>query len=694
MAPQMSNSALKLKRFALPQFSGERRDWPEFRSVWLDLTQHAGVSSVTLAYELKRSLKGKALELVRNVIATRDNAYQEMWARLSEYYDDVTASVQSIMSELFGKLKVVKDEDFKGMVKLVDNVESAFVQLQQLSQTECLTVREIDKISECLPMLVRMSWVRLFYSLDSVRKLRPLDTFMEFLVRERAAVMRLADSTSTGHKKVIQTNQVQTKANVLTCVMPEHKENAKHKTDMCREFKKLSLDKKYEILKSNHTCFKCLGTLGRHRREKCPSNEKCTLCDKEGHHSLLCRKSESAETHCQSTSMSSHVSSNIALYAIFQTPVVGTKRSAQYATIFCDGGSNTTYITHDAAKRLKARVIRKCTLEVTTMGNLETTYESRQYELTLKTKSGGTVTVRAFGMDTITGPVSQLDEGCLTSLFPTFRVSQLQRKSTVVDVLLGADYFGLHPKHEIRSADNLSVMKGDLGICLQGSHPDLREKTVLDSNMAKVLHRVQTACHHVQLESSHPEFLKPSTEVHEAKACTFLTKTEEEKVAKFIEGEELATEVKPRCGGCKCSKCPTTGHTYSFKEEQELDMIRSNLKYDEQNQCWVTSYPWLIEPEQLPNNYQVALATLKSTENTLTKDAEWAKVYGDQILDMLERGVAVELSKGQLDKWKGPVFYLSHLAVRNPRSKTTPVRIVFNSSQPCQGVSLNSSLAK
>ena len=40
------------------------------------------------------------------------------------------------------------------------------------------------------------------------------------------------------------------------------------------------------------------------------------------------------------------------------------------------------------------------------------------------------------------------------------------------------------------------------------------------------------------------------------------------------------------------------------------------------------------------------------------------------------------------------MFYLSHLAVEQPKSLTTPVRIVFNSSQLFRGVSLNSFLAK
>ena len=142
------------------------------------------------------------------------------------------------------------------------------------------------------------------------------------------------------------------------------------------------------------------------------------------------------------------------------------------------------------------------------------------------------------------------------------------------------------------------------------------------------------------------------------------------------------------------SKCPIIGHTYSFHEEQELSLIRGNLQYDKTNRRWITKYPWLVDPRSLPDNYSSALATLKNTERKLRQDQTWAKVYNEQIQDMVNRGVARKLSEQELSEWEGPKFYLSHLAVSNPKSLSTPVRIVFNSSQPFHGVSLNSSLAK
>ena len=123
-------------------------------------------------------------------------------------------------------------------------------------------------------------------------------------------------------------------------------------------------------------------------------------------------------------------------------------------------------------------------------------------------------------------------------------------------------------------------------------------------------------------------------------------------------------------------------------------MIQENLEYDEVNQRWITSYPWLVDPQRLPDNYHTALATLERTERTHKKDDQWARTYKSQMDDMVDRGVARKLSSEEVKSWNGPVFYISHLAVVNPHSNSTPVRIVFNSSQTHKGVSLNACLAK
>ena len=148
---------------------------------------------------------------------------------------------------------------------------------------------------------------------------------------------------------------------------------------------------------------------------------------------------------------------------------------------FCDGGSNATYVTHRAAERIQAKKLGKVTLDVTTMGNVEETHHTQQYDFTLRTKTGKMVTVTAYGMDQITGPVNKLDYELLQKIFPEYDPESLQRKSNYVDVLLECDFFGLHPKkEEARHGEHLSVMSGEFAACLQGAHPDLTEATQHD----------------------------------------------------------------------------------------------------------------------------------------------------------------------------------------------------------------------
>ena len=123
------------------------------------------------------------------------------------------------------------------------------------------------------------------------------------------------------------------------------------------------------------------------------------------------------------------------------------------------------------------------------MANVEKTFNTRQYQFTLRTYSGKKVSVTAFGMDRITGPVTKLNTSALAKLFPTYDLESLQRKSNRVDILLGCYYFGLLPKYEeAKCGENLSVTRGEFGVCLQGAHPDLVEQTEYDSNLVETIH--------------------------------------------------------------------------------------------------------------------------------------------------------------------------------------------------------------
>ena len=242
----------------------------------------------------------------------------------------------------------------------------------------------------------------------------------------------------------------------------------------------------------------------------------------------------------------------------------------------------------------------------------------------------------------MTGPVSLLDETVIADIIPDFDVRMLQRPtSSSVDLLLGGYYFGLHPKNEIASdGKNLSVMKGEWGICVQGSHPCLKEYTQRDKQVGYAVRVV--AAHRVSCRVTHPEYEpvihRPVVQKSDDPDFVMWDGVFQCAVKEtFVLGKQLGTEVTLKCGACKCGKCPVVGHSYSFQEEQELKLINSQLKYDAENQCWVAGYPWICDPKLLLNNYVAALATLRNTEKRLNLEPEWGDKYAEQIADICQK---------------------------------------------------------
>ena len=679
------HSQIRVKKAEIPSFSGERKDWAEFQCLWLKLAVPAYPCKETLASQLRILVKGgKAESLLANISITGPEAVDLMWGRLREYYEDTATSVDEILRKL-NNLKPVKPEDYKALVEFADKIEGCYTQLSTLHQLESISMREVDQLSTLLPPSVRESWHEIYQRLPTYDKLHPYGGFASFMVVKRRDVSRLIGVSETTKKKVYthstevnpERKEIQSKISRPRCAVHKGGGAGNHTTEKCFTFSKMSGDEKINVLKEVNACFRCFLY---HPRGRCRYREPCGVCRKQGHHTLLCMTNKNGEKSITSPQVNIPVPvtssctyrKSTGLYAIFTVQVVGNKRRS---TIFTDDGSDSSYITNTAARRLGAKEKGKYILNLTTTGGQEKQIQSTLYELAIVTNSGKIATIQMFGIDQITGKLARLNLPVLSKLFPDFDTSSLQRCSSEVDVLLGTDYFGLHPKEEIDSAGpNLSLMQGALGICIQGSHPLLQLENYGDSNSTlmdtlKNAGIISHEAHHVQ--SRH------SVDINQ-----------------YILGEELATIVSPKCGSCRCGKCPMPGHTYSFQEEVELKIIQKGLKYDDKNQCWSTTYPWKFNPSTLPDNYSPTLSTLRSLERRLQKDEEKAQVYQTQMVDMLERKVARKVFDQELSDYRGPVFYISHLGVPNPKSMSTPYRIVFNSSQVYKGVSLNNFLYK
>lgn len=100
-------------------------------------------------------------------------------------------------------------------------------------------------------------------------------------------------------------------------------------------------------------------------------------------------------------------------------------------------------------------------------------------------------------------------------------------------------------------------------------------------------------------------------------------------------------------------------------------------------------HPWKTDPKFLPNNRSQAMKRLEATERQLMKKQANAEAYNKQMQEMEEMRFSRKLTDAELAEYTGPVHYISHHEVLRPDKKSTPIRIVFNSSSVYQGHRLN-----
>ena len=129
---------------------------------------------------------------------------------------------------------------------------------------------------------------------------------------------------------------------------------------------------------------------------------------------------------------------------------------------------------------------------------------------------------------------------------------------------------------------------------------------------------------------------------------SFLSKESVESQRDFFHQEGLGTIVEPRCGSCKCGKCPIPGARFTHQEEGELHLIHGNLKHN--RTCWETEYPFLHPREFLRGTKDAAQKALLSTERSLKKNG-FGEEYDKCIQDMVDREVARKVPTEELENF-------------------------------------------
>lgn len=174
-----NNSAMKLCRIELPEFSGDRLKWTHFRDMFETLVmKNLSLNNVTRLHYLM--LKGDAAVLLRNFKITEDN-FEPAQKTLTDEYVNTRLIINSHLQAIID-LPNVKIESASALRNLRDVTKSAIEALSNLG-------RLIDQWSDPLifllttklPPRTRQEWqMELRDSYDPPK----LDTFLKFISKQ------------------------------------------------------------------------------------------------------------------------------------------------------------------------------------------------------------------------------------------------------------------------------------------------------------------------------------------------------------------------------------------------------------------------------------------------------------------------------------------------------------------------------
>ena len=652
-----SGSALKLERMKMPKFDGDIREYPRFKSDFLQQIQPEMKDSRNSAYVLKTCLTGPAADVVRNV----DDDIAEMWNRLDIQYGRPSKLADIIINEI-KNLRSIQDGDAKHFIELVDVVERGYKDLTRIAfEHEISNSAVVSLIEERLPLSIQIKWAERVNAENSeVDEKDKFPALLKFMLEQKrvseyvGADLRRRAQPTKAHSyftdvvpDTVDGEDTRKSQSQGRCIL--HKTN-NHTTENCRDFRAMS-DEEKEILSFSpeNVGLVCDNITDPQSVDSGPV-DGCSRF----HHEILHNAHEKGiglqrNSVMIATESQKREGSNCCLLQMMTMPTISDPLN-----VLWDSGATVSLITFQKAETLGLEG-KPLTMTIGKVGGEIQKVKSSAFTVPLLNERNEIVEVKAYGIEAISSELCPINIQPALDLFKNVTRSEVHRPSGKVDLLIGMDYAGFHPVTET-SRNHLLLMKNQFGYCLGGTHPMLEERT------KKLIQTVTV--HHVQAV----------------------------KIDEFFQTENLGVSCFPKCGGCKCGKCQIGGKDCTIQEERERVLIDKGLTFIDGQ--WTASYPWIKDPHLLPDNFAVAFAKMLSTERRLSRHEQHANLYNGQVADMLERNVAKKLSQKDLDSYQGPVHYISHHDVLNPDSESTPCRIVFNASANFKGHVLNDYWAK
>lgn len=625
----------QMERPKLPTFDGDIREFCIFKADFLHAVgnRHEDMDALMI---LRSCLKNKPLELIRGI----GHDYKAAWSQLEMIYGDDRFVADAIINDI-SKVKPLKDGDHEKFCDFVHLVRRSYNTLLEINQPGNMSNSHMLALMEKkLSPEDRLVWFRHQEAIGRAT----FELFLSWLTIELKSRLRASAplrSESTGRSSVhlvgkpasnLETKDQRPFYKCWLC------EASTHWIDQCRRFIGMTQGERLKLIKENRACFSCLKkTVNEHRMSNCKRRRQCIETNagercKHFHHPLL-----HASTEVRSANVDVAFAGNSeGLLPVVTAEIIGQQGAVCMGNVLLDSGSQLSLIKASVAEEMKLKGINLC-IDIIKVGGGQDQMQTKQYKLKIRSLSTNAVhSVTAVEIPCISDDIAEIRLKELCKRF-SLKDGDLRRGSGSIDLLLGVDHPKMH-LGETREKGLLVARKSPLGWVIFG-------------NPKRSMDRMNVL--HVKLASPID-------------------------LTDFWTSESMGVQ----SSSCRCEPSPL-----SQQEKVEEQIIReSSRKIGNQ---WEISYPWRKDPNPLPDNRAQAEKILCSTEKRLARNPDHAEAYGKQMTELVENRFARKLTEKEVTEYEGPVHYISHHAVLRPEKRSTPVRIVFNSSASYHGHCLN-----
>lgn len=648
--------------FELPIFDGNVSEWRVFKNSYEATATTYEYKNYENLARLRVAIQGKARKAVMHLLAANSKP-EIIMKTLESIYGRPDCIIKDILQQI-RSLPRVTDND-RSICEFAATARNCVAVLQDVDTSgQVYNPILVEELYEKLSPLMKYRYCD-YVAKNSDGNRPRLITLVEFLEEEvRVNAMRpiavsvAATRPSDRAPRPREVHRVNTQCESVACP----KCAAGHKLNACAEYKSLTTDEKWDFVKKNKMCFKCI--VKSHQRANC-RGKGCAKCGR-GHHTSLhvdyAPERRAPDTARPATSRrADHAHERPAADATRSTAAADSAPAREPQEVVTSIGSGGS------------RVLLKIMPVLIKNGD----YEVKVHALL---DDGATVTL----LDSSVAETVNVDGPKAVLRLVSARGQQItDRKSKCVKVCVrgpnGVD-------HELR--------------CRTIERLDLPTQSLPAHDIERYRHL--RGCQLEALADARPLLLIGQDNWELITSCDIRRGKSGEPAVSLTNlgwvahGRRGRPHIEPAIVNCLADVELAIQEHFdldslgiSERERVCTDVKRANRILNDSTRYvggrWETGLLWKNDETVFPDNYNAAKKRLVNIENKMDRDPDFAAAYTAQIEKLIESQYAVKVENVLETR---NCFFLPHFAVVNP-NKPGKIRVVFDAAAKFQGKSLN-----